>query len=95
MKLVHEKIENTINMVRNKLNCHDANHEIAIHYMHNKSTTRCSGCIEEFDIQHDNFYIVIGWFQLEIRDVMLDIQYVENTTIHIIYSDGELYLDLD
>lgn len=96
MVLVKENITETITMLDNLLmNCIETETVIRIHGNVNGFTVRYSSVLDEFRIEHDELYLVCGWFEVDIRENIVEVEYDEENSIHIVFERGELYIDLE
>lgn len=97
MVLIKENITEAATMLENLLmNCVENENIVNIHANINGSTIRYSSTIEEFSIEEDEFYIVCGWFELDIQKNITQINYnKEENSVHILYPGGEIYLDIN
>ena len=97
MALINENITEAITMLENLLmNCVEREIIICIHGNINEFTVRYSSVLDEFQIDYDELCLVCGWFEVDIRKNITDINYDEaDNSVHIVFEEGELYLDFD
>lgn len=97
MVLINENITESITMLENLLtNCVERENIIRIHGNINEFTVRYSSVLDEFQIDYDELCLVCGWFEVDIRKNITNISYdKEENSVHIVFTEGELYLDLD
>lgn len=97
MALIKENITNAIALLENLLiNCVERETVVRIHGNVNEFTVRYSSVLEDFHIEYDELCLICGWFQVDIKKNIMEINYdKEENSVHIIFTDGELYLDFD
>lgn len=96
MVLIKENITKAMTMLGDLLmNCMEKETVVRVHGNINGVTIRNSATLDEFDIDYDGLYLVLGWFELDINKELLDICYDKDTnSVHIEFENGELDLDL-
>lgn len=97
MVQINENITEAITMLENLLtNCIERENIIRIHGNINEFTVRHSSVLDEFQIDYDELCLVCGWFEVDIRKNITDINYDDaDNSVHIVFEEGELYLDFD
>lgn len=97
MVLIKENITEAITMLENLLmNCVEKETNVCIHGNVNEFTVRYSSMLDEFQIEYDELCLVCGWFEVDVRKNITEISYdEEGNSVHIVFEEGELYLDFD
>ena len=97
MVLIKENITKAMTMLKNLLmNCVEKETVIRIHGNVNEFTIRYSSVLDEFHVDYEELFLVCGWFEVDIKKIITDISYSEEyNSVHITFSDGELYIDFD
>ena len=95
MVLIRENITKAMTMLEDLLmSCMEKETVIRIHGNIDGVTIRCSSILDEFDIDCDELYLVLGWFEINIKKELTHISYNEDTnSVHIEFANGELDLD--
>lgn len=76
-------------------NCIETQNYISIHGFINGVTIRNSAILEEFVFDNNKICLTCGWFQIDIDNVVLDIDYIEEDSVHIKLENGELDIDFE
>lgn len=96
MVLANKDMNKTIVMLQEKLNkCIETQDYISIHGFINGVTVRNSAILEEFVVDNNKICLTCGWFQIDIDDIVLDIQYIEGNSVHIELENGKLDIDFE
>lgn len=96
MVLIKENITEAMTMLEDLLMNFVENETVVnIHTNINGNIVRHSVRLEEFNIEQDDFYVSSGWFELDIRKEIVQIDYEGESCVHIQFVDGELYLDFE
>ena len=97
MVLIEENITKAATMLENLLmNCVENETVVCIHGNIREFIVRYSSAIDEFYIDNEKLCLVCGWFEMDINKNIIEINYSEeDKSVHIVFSDGELYLDFD
>lgn len=95
MVLVNENLNTAITMLDELLtDCIYEGTNININGNVNNFIVRNTVQIEEYSFEPDEFYLVGGWFELDIKENILEIDYnKDENSVHIVFACGELYLD--
>lgn len=96
MVLIKENITKAMTMLEDLLmNCMEKETIIRVHGNIDGVTIRYSATLDEFDIDCDGLYLVLGWFEINVDKELLNISHDEDTnSVHIEFENGELDLDL-
>lgn len=96
MVLIKENITKAMTMLGDLLmNCMEKETVVRVHGNINGVTIRNSATLDEFDIDYDGLYLVLGWFEINVDKELLSISHDEDTnSVHIEFENGELDLDL-
>lgn len=97
MILIKENITKAITMLEELLtDCVEKETVVRIHGNINEFTFRYSSMLDEFKIEYDELCLVCGWFEVDVRKNITKISYdKEENSVHIVFEEGELYLDMD
>ena len=97
MVLIEKNIKEAETMLENLLmKCVEEELNICIHGKVKGFTIRYSSVLDEFFVNHEQLYLVCAWFELNIKDEIMNIDYdEEDGSVHITFSEGELYIDME
>ena len=97
MVLIDKNITKAITMLENLLaNGVEEEKTVCIHGNIEEFTIRYTSVLDEFFVNHEEFCLVCGWFEIDIKKNITDISYnEEENSVHITFSEGELYIDFN
>lgn len=92
-----ENITKEITMLEELLTkCTEEETTIGIHGTIDGVTFRNTLVLEEFSVDQDEIYLIFGWFEIKIDSIVNNISFLEDeNSVHISFSNGELYMDLN
>ena len=96
MALVESNLIKAIDMVQNKLMGYvEEGIDLCIHLHSNDKSTRNVIVIDEFKISENKLSIVAGWYEINIKNELAEVKYIEeDNSLYIQFSNGdEIYLD--
>jgi hypothetical protein len=76
-------------------NCIETQNYISIHGFINGVTIRNSAILEEYVVDKNKICLTCGWFQIDIDNIVQDIEYIEENSVHIDLKNGELDIDFE
>jgi len=97
MVLIKENITEAVTMLKNLLaKCIDEKIIIDIHGNIDGFVVRYSSVLDEFYVDHEELCLICGWFEVYNNNIITDIKFsVPEKSVHINFSNGELYIDLN
>jgi len=94
--LANKDMNKLIVVLQRKLNnCIETQNYISIHGFINGVIIRNSAILDEYVIDKNKICLTCGWFQIDIDNIVLDIQYIEENSVHIELENGELDIDFE
>ena len=89
-------LKETINKALQKITEYiEMEEDVCIHFHSENKTIRNSAIIEDFTLDEKGFYLIAGWFQMNIESDLLSIEYIErNNSLCLKFSNEDfVYLE--
>lgn len=96
MLLINENLKETIGKAEQVIGEYIGMEEFVCFHLHsNNKTIRNSAVIEDFTLDEKGFYLIAGWFQMNIESDLLSIEYIErNNSLCLKFSNEDfVYLE--
>jgi len=95
MELIKNDMMEIISVSQDLLmNCVNNETPVGIHKHEKNSVVRITTTISDFSLTQNELYLTGEQTEVLVNDDIIDIQYIEEEGLYILFNDMEIYLDL-